>query len=137
MFVFSISVFTLIFQSLDDGPFRNPLETMAALDHAFLDAHDQTFQNIAMSPARPTPTVVRAALTNANSTSELGMFEDGYAETEAELESQVDAAINDSMNRLASEVTSPAYVMPRRIRLRVPSGPYRILDAEEKDVLTR
>ena len=39
---------------------------MAALDHAFLDAHDQTFQNVAMAPTRPTPTVVRAALARAN-----------------------------------------------------------------------
>lgn len=110
---------------------------MAALDHAFLDAHDQNYQNLAMAPARPTPTVVRAALNHANSNTEPGMFEDDYAETEAELESQVSAAINDSMNRLASEVTSPAYVVPRRIRLRVPSGPYRILDSEEKEVLSR
>ena len=110
---------------------------MAALDHAFLDAHDQNYQNLAMAPSRPTPTVVRAALTTANTGYELGMFEDGYAETEDELEAQVEDAINDSMNRLANEVTSPNYVMPRRIRLRVPSGPYRVLDSEEKEVLSR
>ena len=110
---------------------------MAALDHAFLDAHDQTYQNAAMAPSRPTPTVVRAALVHANTPTEAGMFEDDYAETEAELEAQVESAINDSMNRIASEITSPAYTMPRRIRLRVPSGPYRILNSEEKEVLAR
>ena len=65
------------------------------------------------------------------------MFEDEYAKTNEELESQVESAINDSMNRLASDVTSPSYVMPRRIRLRVPSGPYRILTAVEKATIAR
>ena len=124
------------FQSLDDGPFNNPLETMAALDHAFIDSHDQSYENLALASSRPTPTVVRAALKNANTPSEKGMFEEGYAETEAELEAQVTSAINDFMNRIASDVTTPAYTMPRRIRLRVPSGPYRILTSEEKEVLT-
>ena len=110
---------------------------MAALDHAFLDSHDQTYQNLAMAPSRPTPTVVRAALTNANTPSEPGMFEEGYAETDAELEAQVTSEVNDSMNRIAADVTSPEYVLPRRIRLRVPSGPYRILNSEEKEILNQ
>ena len=126
-----------LFQSLDDGPFRNPLETMAVLDHAFLDGHDQNYQNIAMAPSRPTPTVVRSALINANTPDEPGMFEESYAESEEELEEQVEAAINDSMNRIASDVTSPSYVMPRRIRLRVPSGPYRVLTKAEKETMKR
>ena len=110
---------------------------MAALDHAFLDVHDQTFQNVAMASVRPTPTVVRAALTCANTNSEPGMFEAGYAETVEALEEQDEDDIDDSMNRVAADVTSESYVMPRRIRLRVPSGPYRILTKREKQVLTQ
>lgn len=90
-----------------------------------------------MAPSRPTPTVVRSALTNANTADEPGMFEESYAESEDELEEQVEAAINDSMNRIASDVTSPAYVVPRRIRLRVPSGPYRVLTKAEKKTMER
>ena len=110
---------------------------MAVLDHAFLDAHDQNYQNIAMAPSRPTPTVVRAALTRANTASEPGMFEDDYAESVEELEAQIAADVSDSMNMVAADVTSCSYVMPRRIRLRVPSGPYRILTKAEKDTLTQ
>ena len=90
-----------------------------------------------MAPARPTPTVVRSALIRANTDSEVGMFEAGYAETEEELEAQVNSEIEDSMNRVVAEVTSPAYVMPRRIRLRVPSGPYRILTKAEKRTMAQ
>ena len=110
---------------------------MAVLDHAFLDSHDQIYQNLAMAPTRPTPTVVRAALTRANTASEPGMFEEDYAATEEELEEQIEASVNDPMNRVAAEVTSAAYVMPRRIRVRIPSGPYRILSAAEKEVIER
>lgn len=108
---------------------------MAVLDHAFLDVHDQNYQNIAMAPSRPTPTVVRAALTQANTISEPGMFESDYAESVEELEAQIDADVDGSLGMVAADVTACSYVMPRRIRLRVPSGPYRILTQKEKDSL--
>ena len=65
------------------------------------------------------------------------MFEDDYEETEDGADYQADLVADSAQNMLLREVTSPDYVMPRRIRCRIPSGPYRILSADEKEIIDK
>ena len=122
---------------MDDGPFLNPLETMHALEHAFLDNADMKYEVIARRNHVPPAAAVQAALNAAGTADEPGMFESDYEDTEEGADYQADHDGNSATTMLMHEVTSPSYVMPRRIRLRVPSGPYRILSADEHDIIER
>lgn len=120
-----------VFQSLDDGPFHNPLETMHALEHAFLDNADMDYETLARQHHLPPASSVQTALEAAGTADEPGMFESDYESTEEGADYQADLEGDSATTMLMREVTSPAYVMPRRIRSRIPSGPYRILSADE------
>lgn len=82
----------------------------------------------------PAP-VVQAVMAAAINPDEPGMFESDYADTEEEADYQAEQAGNDATTMMLREVLSPAYVMPRRIRCRIPSGPYRILSATEREII--
>ena len=120
---------------MDDGPFNSPLECMYVLDHAYLDSADMEYEVTARRNILPPAAAVQAALNAAGVADEPGMFESDYEDTEEGADYQADHEGNSATTMLMNEVTSPSYVMPRRIRLRVPSGPYRILSASEREII--
>ena len=122
---------------MDDGPLANPVETMHALEHAFLDNADMEYETLARRNTLPPAPAVQAALNAAGVADEPGMFEDDYEETEDGADYQADLVADSAQNMLLREVTSPDYVMPRRIRCRIPSGPHRILSADEKEIIEK
>ena len=107
------------------------------MDHAFLDEHDLAYENLARRDTRPPAAAIQSAIAAAASPDEPGMFEADYAETDEEADYQAEQVGNDATTMLMREVLSPAYVMPRRIRCRIPSGPYRILSASEREIIER
>ena len=114
----------------------NPLETTIALNSAFLDVYDLDYENSVRAPIRPPAPVVKAALNDIAHASEPGMFEEGYEHSSDEIDySDPDSAATQA-SWMANLVTDPEYVCPRRIRCRMPSGPYRILSANEKATIT-
>ena len=104
---------------------------MHALEHAFLDNADMTYETLARSQHLPPAPAVQAALNAAGTADEPGMFESDYEDTEEGADYQAAQDGDSATTMLMREVTAPSYVMPRRIRSRIPSGPYRILSADE------
>ena len=55
--------------------------------------------------------------------------------SDAELDYRDEMTQLDELTQIINTVSHPEYLMPRRTRLRVPSGPYRVLSAAEKDTI--
>ena len=115
----------------------SPLETVYALDHAFLDEQDMNYEVAAREKHLPPAAAVQAALNAAGTADEPGMFESDYEDTEEGADYQADHDGNSATTMLVREVTAASYVMPRRIRCRIPSGPYRILTPAELEIIER
>lgn len=126
---------SFLFQSLDNKPMANPWETTVALNEAFIDNYELQYENEARKSHRPSVADQKKGLTAAATNTEVGMFEDGYEASEDELDEREAAASADDTLQLVNLITHPEYVMPRRIRSRMPSGPYRICSEDELDLI--
>ena len=113
----------------------NPWETTVALNEAFIDNYELQFENESRKPHRPSVADQRKALKSAAKNDEPGMFEADYEASDDELnQREADAAADETL-QLVNLITHPEYVMPLRIRSRMPSGPYRVCTEEELDFI--
>ena len=62
--------------------------------------------------------------------------EEGELITDADVDYFHDLAVHDPLNQLTTLVTCIDYQMPRRARVRIPSGPYRRMTDDERDEIT-
>ena len=115
---------------MDDVPPKDPLETTDKLSAGFISEYAVQYEHLARASKYPPKAAIEkayAALTQQDDP-------DLYA-TEEEVDDHAETAELDATNCLITEVTSVDYQMPRRLRCRMPSGPYRILSDSEKDTI--
>ena len=95
-------------------------------------------EHMARSGNHPPEAAIRKAYASAIQQDDLGLYhEDGTLVTEEELDDHAEDSELDATNCLITTVTSIDYQMPRRQRIRIPSGPYRRVTQEERDTITQ
>ena len=111
-------------------PPKNPAETTDLMSAAFISEYQVQYEHLAREPNYPP----KAAISKAYAALIQQDDPDIYA-TEEECEDHAETSALDATNCLITTVTCVDYQMPRRVRSRLPSGPYRILSEAEKDTI--
>ena len=115
---------------MDDTPPKNPLETTDKLSAGFISEYAVQYEHLAREPNYPPAAAIEKAYASLTQQDD----PDLYA-TEDEMIEHAESAELDATNCLITTVTCVDYQMPRRLRCRLPSGPYRILSESEKDTI--
>ena len=135
------SLFLLLFlhlflQSLDDMPPKNPWETTERLSSGFISEYFAEYEFGSRSSHFPPAASIEKAYAAAVVADDPGLFDsDGTESSAADQDYHYALAEDDACNDLISLVTSVDYQMPFRTRCRIPSGPYRVITPEERDLI--
>ena len=133
-----IEYFLIIYlQSLDDPEYSSPWEVTSALNRAFLSSAELDYEVALRKKFRLPEPCIKNALSTMAHCDEVGPFDAEYHAPEEELDYRDEMQALEEITQVINTVSNPEYLMPRRIRLRVPSGPYRILSNAEKDTIDR
>ena len=123
-------------QSLDDTPPKNAWETTQRLQDGFISQYAAEYEFAARRPNFPPAEDIERAYAAAAVADDPGLFDEtGEEVSEVDLENHYALAAYDSTNELITTVTCVDYQMPRNTRCRMPSGPYRVLTEDERDLI--
>ena len=127
----------ILFKSLDDTPPENPWETTQRLQDGFISEYSAEYHFAAHRKNFPPAAAIERAYAAAIEADDPGLFDaDGVETTEEDVNYHYAQAELDATNDLIATVTSVEYQMPRSTRCRIPSGPYRCISSEERDLIT-
>ena len=122
---------------MDDTPPKNPLETTERLQDGFISEYAAEYAFAARQSHFPPAAAIEKAYAASTVADDPGLFNsEGEEVTEAEIEDHYAEAELDATNDLIRTVTSVNYQMPRSTRCRIPSGPYRYISDDERDLIT-
>ena len=95
------------------------------------------YEHLAREQNYPPAAVISKIFAASRVQDDPGLYtEDGQLITDADVDYFHDLAVHDPLNQLTSLVTCIDYQMPRRARVRIPSGPYRRMTEDERDEIT-
>lgn len=127
----------IFLQSLSDAPPKNPWETTERLSSGFISEYFAEYEFGARSSSFPPAASIEKAYAAAVVADDPGVYdEDGAEISAADQDYHYALAEDDATNDLISLVTSVDYQMPFRTRCRIPSGPYRVISPDERDLIT-
>ena len=123
-------------QSLDDAPPKNPWDTTERLSSGFISEYFAEYEFGSRSSQYPPAASIEKAYAAAVVADDPGVYNsDGEEFSAADQDYHYELAEGDALNDLVSLVTSVDYQMPFRTRCRIPSGPYRVITSEERDLI--
>ena len=115
---------------MDDSPSKNPAVTTDRMSAGFISEYQAQYEHLAREPNYPPQAAIEKAYASLIQQDD----PDLYA-TEEECDEHAETSALDATNCLITTVTCVDYQMPRRVRCRLPSGPYRILSVAERDTI--
>lgn len=134
--IFRIFSPSLFLQSLDDLPPKNPWETTQRLSSGFISEYFAEYEFGSRASTYPPAASIEKAYAAATVADDPGLYDDdGVETTAADQDYHYALAEDDATNDLISLVTSVDYQMPFRTRCRIPSGPYRVITPDERDLI--
>ena len=123
-------------QSLDDVPSKNPWETTLRLQDNVVCEYEAICEHTARKKNYPPKLLIEKAYHAAIVQDDPGLYSDYGIIPDEDVDYHHEITSLNAINDIIDTVTDVNYQRPNRSRMRIPSGPYRIMTEDERDEIT-